>query len=76
MDSVLTFLCCCYIGALRESKKAWILDFAQRIPDPWAVFQIPKTKILESTSENSSIVDSTSKNFPVSEIRIPLRGAE
>ena len=22
MDSVLTFLCCCYIGGLRESKKA------------------------------------------------------
>ena len=39
---------------------------------PWAVFWIPKPRIPDSTSKFSQILDSTSKNFLHSGIRIPL----
>ena len=57
-------------------KKPWILDFAQRIPDSFSYVPDSKTQDSWYTSENSSIVDSRSKNFTVSEIRIPLHGAK
>ena len=38
-----------------------------RFQIPWAVFQIPKPKILDSTAKICWIRDSTSKNFPIPE---------
>ena len=43
---------------------------------PWAVFRIPKPRIPDSTSKFSQILDSTSKNFLHSGIRIPLHKAK
>ena len=101
MESVLTFLCCCYIGALRESKKALdsglhavdsgFLELCSRFQNPrflpceqrllFARQLIPRKCCLcsqgkdsGSTSGNSSILDSRSKNLRDSEIRNPLHG--
>ena len=115
MESVLTFLCCCYIGTLRESKKALdsglhavdsgFLELCSRFQNPrflpceqrlhfrgmsWRAKRrllfarqlIPRKCCLcsqgkdsGSTSENSSILDSSrSKNLRDSEIRNPLHG--
>ena len=55
------------------------MDSAFQILDSWFLtvelgFWIKKPRILNSTRKNCRILDSTSRNFPDSGIRIPLHG--
>ena len=57
----------------------WNLDSRLQLsvgfPIPWAVFRIPKSRIWDSTSKFSQILDPTSKTFLDSGIRIPSHRA-
>ena len=65
-----------------DSSLCRLMEIGLRIPKfagfpiPWAVFRIPKPRIPVSTSKFSLILDSTSKNFLHSGIRIPLDEAK